>query len=172
LPDSRAIFWPSSEIFGVMAFLSYFGTTFFTQFGRINIYAALANNLFQDKMTEDSTDKDPGHPVKPDPRKGRGEIKLPSFLSVRILFSWCCGGCCCKRGCRRMWLGGDFDLQTRGLKEEVDYSLDIARYIRRIRMHGLALMLLMDDEHTKVSGMLGEKRDVKFVQEEFDAKFK
>jgi len=45
--------------------------------------------------------------------------------------------------------------------------MDIVRYIRNMRMHGLALRLLMNNEQKTLSGWLGYQRDLTYVNDDF-----
>ena len=49
---------------------------------------------------------------------------------------------------------------------EIRYNLDIVRFIQRMRMHGVALRMMMNEDVMKVSGWFGYKRHIKYAQEQ------
>jgi hypothetical protein len=51
------------------------------------------------------------------------------------------------------------------VRPEIEKDLDLVRYIQRIRMHGLALRLLMNEDHKRISGWLGYRRDIEHIND-------
>ena len=42
-------------------------------------------------------------------------------------------------------------------------NLDLVKFMQRMRMHGVALRLLMSSDVERVSGWFGYKRDIKYA---------
>ena len=81
---------------------------------------------------------------------------MPTCVDMKsIFFKYCC---CCKTKEYTKFLE-----QTKYCKGEIVSNLDLVKSMQRMRMHGLALRLLMNHDVEKVSGWFGYKRDISYA---------
>jgi hypothetical protein len=71
----------------------------------------------------------------------------------------CCWLCkCCKSKEYR-----NFVKTTQHAKPEIVKNLDLVKFIQRLRMHGVALKMLMNKDIMAVSGWFGYRRDLSYA---------
>ena len=77
----------------------------------------------------------------------------PHYGCLMLLNEFIC--CCCKTKAYR-----DYKKMTEKVQNDLEKSLDLVTHIKRMRMHGIALGILMSKDLKRVSGLYGEKRNV------------
>jgi hypothetical protein len=91
-------------------------------------------------------------------------FKVPNLVDLKsILFTYVC--CCLKKDlcCIKTKEYRTFMHQTKDIKGEIIQNLDLVKFIQRLRMHGVALKMIMDKDVKDVSGWFGYKRDIKYA---------
>jgi hypothetical protein len=53
--------------------------------------------------------------------------------------------------------------KTKDVKGEIVRNMDIVKFVQRLRMHGVALKMIMSKDVQDVSGWFGYKRDIKYA---------
>jgi hypothetical protein len=53
--------------------------------------------------------------------------------------------------------------KTKDVKGEIVKNMDIIKFVQRLRMHGVALKMIMSKDVKDVSGWFGYKRDIKYA---------
>jgi len=133
------------EIGGVLSIIVYIGQFFCFKFAQYKIKAIITKNLYRDTKSLDKRIVSP--------------TSSNNFLNRVILF--CCP--CCRTKFFRDW-----GKLTRGVRNSFQYDLDLVNYIRRFRMHGIALTYMMDEQDKVNTGELGYTRSVHCVNKEYD----
>ena len=89
-------------------------------------------------------------------QKSEATFIVPTIIDLKNI--WFRLFCCCKTKDYK-----HFMLKTQHTKPEIINNLDLVKFIQRLRMHGVALKMLMDKDVLQVSGWWGFKRDVRYA---------
>jgi len=73
---------------------------------------------------------------------------------IANFFCSCCAFCCCGRDHER-------DILAR---KDVESEIDIVSFLKRMRMHGFALGLLMNHRERHLAAVYGQKRDIRHLE--------
>jgi hypothetical protein len=83
-------------------------------------------------------------------------LEVPKLIDLKTV--WFKFFCCCKTNEYKA-----FVQTTQHAKPEIIKNLDIVKFIQRLRMHGVALKMLMNKDVRSVSGWFGYKRDLSYA---------
>jgi hypothetical protein len=97
-------------------------------------------------------------------RRNNSAIEIPECFDWHHLKTLLTSCCCCSRCVPKSVR--EYERKIEGIDDDLDRSLDIISYVKKLRMHGLALSVLLSHTEREVSGFLCDKRDVKHLREE------
>ena len=145
---------------GITSAVIVTGTFFVQGFGNANLFTILANRLYKDdkynvqnydNLIINSNSRKHGNSKKIEYDLTNDELKIPyvyGWFKCYFMFKTIneCFYCCKSKRYKA------YEKQTINIQDDIDRSMDIITHVKRFRMHGLALNVLMEKRHKRIIG--------------------